>query len=110
MMKQYRHLSAITPYDRNDEPRKQMRGRTEKANMKTKERLKKLRDECWDWDLIVASFTTPTGMSKRDAEISILRLVDAGLVRIEPRPIGPTAFVLTIPKGIPKEVLAHVEE
>jgi len=47
-------------------------------------------------------------MSKRDAELGILGLVDVGLVRIEPNPNGPTAFVLTIPPGIPDEVLSHV--
>jgi hypothetical protein len=49
-------------------------------------------------------------MSRRDAERGIVHLEEAGLVRSEPNPIGPTAFVLTIPDGIPEEVLAHVEE
>ena len=77
--------------------------------MKTKERLKKLRDECADWDGVIGFFTMH-GMSKHEAERGILDLVDAGLVRIEPQPNGPTAFVLTIPERIPEEVLTHVEE
>jgi hypothetical protein len=80
-----------------------------KSSMTIKRRLRKLREECWDWNLIVAGFTL-RGMSKRDVELSIVRLVDAGLVRIEPNPIGPTAFVLTIPEGVPEKVLSHVEE
>ena len=39
---------------------------------------------------------------------NFLALVDAGLVRIEPKPDAPTAFVLTIPEGIPEGVLSHV--
>jgi hypothetical protein len=78
--------------------------------MTTKERLRKLRAECADWDLIIANFTMH-GMSKRDAELGILSLVDLGLVRIEPRARGPfTALVLTIPDGIPEEVLSSVEK
>jgi hypothetical protein len=76
--------------------------------MTTKQRLRKLRSECPDWNQIIAKFEMFAGMSKRDAELGILGLVDVGLVRIEPNPNGPTAFVLTIPPGIPDEVLSHV--
>lgn len=65
--------------------------------MTTKQRVRKLRAECADWDLVVANLTMH-GMSRRDAELGILALVDAGLVRIEPRPNGLTAFVLTMPE------------
>jgi len=67
--------------------------------MTTKERLRKLRTECRDWDLIIGRFVLD-GMRKRDAELGILALVDAGLIRIEPNPNGPTAFVLTTPDGL----------
>jgi len=67
--------------------------------MTTKQRLRKLRTECPDWDQIIANFEMVGGMSRHDAERGILELVDAGLVRIEPRSDGPTTFVLTIPKG-----------
>jgi hypothetical protein len=74
--------------------------------MTTKQRLRKLRAECADWDLVIANFTM-RGMSKRDAERGILALIDAGLVKIEPQPNGFTAFRLTIPEGIPEEVLSN---
>jgi hypothetical protein len=73
----------------------------------TKARLRKLRADCSDWDQIIANFMA-AGMSRRDVELSILKMVDVGLVRIEPRPSGPTAFVLTIPKSVPDEILVHV--
>jgi hypothetical protein len=76
--------------------------------MTTKERLRKLRAECWDWDDLISNFTLWAGMSKRDAELGLLSLIDLGLVRIEPNPNGPTAFLLTLPDGIPSEVLSHV--
>jgi hypothetical protein len=75
--------------------------------MTTKQRLRDLRAECPDWELIVARFTLDGGMSKQDVELAILSLVDAGLVQIEPRPNGFTAFRLTLPEGIPEEVLSH---
>jgi hypothetical protein len=73
----------------------------------TKRRLRELRAKCPDWQLIVARFTLNGGMSKRDAELGILALVDAGLVQVEPQPNGFTAFRLTLPDGIPDEVLSH---
>jgi hypothetical protein len=76
--------------------------------MTAKQRLRNLRTDCSDWDQIIAKFQMFGGMSRRDAELGILDLIDAGLVRIEPNANGPTAFVLTIPDGIPDEVLSHV--
>ena len=76
--------------------------------MKIKQRLRKLREECWDWGLIVASFAL-RGMSKREAELALLELEHAGLVRIEPVPNGPNAIMLTLPEGIPDEAFAHGE-
>ncbi len=75
--------------------------------MTTKQRLRKLRTECCDWDQIVINLMA-RGTSKRDVELGILELMDAGLVRIEPQPNGRTAFVLTIPDGIPEEAPSHV--
>lgn len=75
--------------------------------MKTKERLRKLRSECWDWDQIIENLRL-VGMPRRDAELGILALVDAGLCRIEPQPGEPTAFVLTMPDGIREEILSNV--
>ena len=76
--------------------------------MKTKERLKKLRDECADWGGVIGFFTMH-GLSANAAERAILELLDVGLIRIEPQPNGPTAFVLTIPPEL-EGVLPHVEE
>jgi hypothetical protein len=84
-------------------------GREQKANMTTKQRLRKLRAECADWDQIIANLAMH-GISTRDAERGILALIDAGLVRIEPRPGRPTAFILTTPPGLPEKVLTHVAE
>jgi len=75
--------------------------------MTTKQRLRKLRTDCADWDLIIANFTTH-GMSRRDAELGLLSLIDLGAVRIEPNRNGPTALLLTLPDGIPEQVLSHV--
>jgi hypothetical protein len=76
--------------------------------MTTKQRLRELRAACSDWERIIGNFELLGGMSRRDAEMGILALVDAGLIQIEPQPNGPTAFRLTLPKGIPDEVLSHV--
>jgi hypothetical protein len=76
--------------------------------MGAKKRLRELRRQCADWDQIVGNFELCVGMSKWDAELGILALVDAGLIRIEPKPAGPTAFVLTTPEGIPEGVLSNV--
>jgi len=65
--------------------------------MTTKQRLRKLRTDCADWDQIIANFQR-IGLSRRDAELGILHLVDAGYIRIEPQSDGPTAFVLTLPE------------
>ncbi len=75
--------------------------------MTVKQRLRKLRSECCDWDQIITNFMA-RGISRRDVELGILDLVDAGLVRIEPRLNGPTAFVLTIPESVPEEALSYV--
>jgi hypothetical protein len=76
--------------------------------MSKKKRIRELQARCPDWDQIIEKFEMFTGMSRRAAELGILDLVDAGLVRIEPNTKGPTAFVLTIPDGIPDRVLSHV--
>jgi hypothetical protein len=78
--------------------------------MTNKQRLQKLRTECTDWEQIVRKFELLGGIAPRDVELAILALIDAGLVRIERRPGRPTAFVLTIPDGIPQEILDHVAE
>jgi hypothetical protein len=80
----------------------------EKGKQTRKQRLQKLGVDCADWNQIIANFELLGGMSRRDAELGILALVDAGLVRIEPNPNGPTAFLLTLPDGIPHEVLSNV--
>jgi hypothetical protein len=99
-------LKARSVTDGDDE---QINGVTgEIKQMTTKQRLRKLRTECPDWNQIIEKFEMFGGMSRRDAELGILGLVDVGLVRIEPNANGPTAFVLTIPEGIPDEVLSHV--
>jgi hypothetical protein len=67
--------------------------------MSAKKRLRELRTECCDWDAVIASFTTH-GVSKRDAELGILDLVDAGLVRVTPRRGKPTTFELAIPEWL----------
>jgi hypothetical protein len=72
---------------------------SESKQMNKRQRIKELRAKCADWDLIIGRFVFD-GMRKRDAELGILALIDAGLIRIEPNPNGPTAFVLTTPDGL----------